>query len=339
MSTTKSKIAFKCTSILPVVDDAKFKGPGPPDECPHTLAHRNLTGKSSNQSNSHDTTATMITTTCSACHSGVSLTNCSSTEESEREFDLSLSSPIACACVDCVVTSANLTTFCTSSPTANTLQSSLFATDCFSPSPSPQPPTSAMAHEDHKHAFKFFNSNSSTSNSYCSFTPNASSCAISASTSADSTANGSGAVATAAAFGAETNNFYCSTSAPTSSLIGNSFRLHHKLLSSQPHKEQKQQPIYHHPHQQLLQHQQPHQHQYNNVNINNNNTFSVNNNRLSHANHQDSMAHHQHQQTQKKIRSSTSDVSDTFDWWFHKHRRSSKKNRYNTQRYHLQIPF
>ncbi|XP_058986838.1 V-type proton ATPase subunit C isoform X2 [Musca domestica] len=83
--------------------------PGPPDDCctttthatttPSTTIHSDLTGKSSNLSNSHDTTTTTTTTTsCSVCPSG-SCMNFSSNEESDRDFDiLSTASPPTCPC-------------------------------------------------------------------------------------------------------------------------------------------------------------------------------------------------------------------------------------------------
>ncbi|XP_073844592.1 V-type proton ATPase subunit Vha44 isoform X1 [Musca autumnalis] len=83
--------------------------PGPPDDCctttthattTHSTAiHSDLTGKSSNLSNSHDTTTTTTTTTsCSVCPSGSCL-NFSSNEETEGDFDmLSSASPPTCQC-------------------------------------------------------------------------------------------------------------------------------------------------------------------------------------------------------------------------------------------------
>lgn len=80
----------------------------------NATVHSELTGKSSNLSNSRDTT----TTTCSACPSGSCL-NFSSTEESERDYDL-LSSSVSPVC-NCDCECATQTAITTTSPTITTL--------------------------------------------------------------------------------------------------------------------------------------------------------------------------------------------------------------------------
>ncbi|KAM7345371.1 V-type proton ATPase subunit Vha44 isoform 2-T3 [Cochliomyia hominivorax] len=131
--------------------------PGPPDDCTihnNTTTHSVLTAKSSNLSNSRDTT----TTTCSACPSGSCL-NFSSTEESERDYDL-LSSSVSPVCncdCECATQMANATT----SPTMTTLNA------CSSSTTSSSTKSASNAGVDvdhHHHHHKHFSFSSSLAN-------------------------------------------------------------------------------------------------------------------------------------------------------------------------------
>ncbi|XP_037948271.1 V-type proton ATPase subunit C isoform X2 [Teleopsis dalmanni] len=217
--------------------------PDPPDE--NINSHAELTGKASNLSNSRDTT----TTTCSTCHSGASLINFSSNDESDREFDL-LSSPACCICDDCA---PGTSTSASASASASATATTLLVDECYSHT-------------------------SSALNAPCTLS-----------------------VDVVPHVAADNSNSYCSTSAPSTGII-NALRSSCKInLKS---------------------------------NSNNNNTCNINNNRLglntnsnvSHVHYSNEDSGASASSSQLKSSNSTSDISDTFDWWFHKPKRNSKKS-------------
>ncbi|XP_053966012.1 V-type proton ATPase subunit C isoform X2 [Anastrepha ludens] len=316
--------------------------PGPPDD--NTHAHSELTGKASNLSNSRDTT----TTTCSACHTG-SLNNCSSSEASaasasEREFDLCASSPV-CACDECaasanvsasVSASASGVSACASaSATATTLE----ADECY-------PFTSSSLNVPTCHApvtaSASANAYACTSAADCAsansaVTNNASYCSTSAPTTLAADERRIATTSKIINSFSNNNNNTCSINnnnrlGLTISCSGaNILQLHHQSQTQQQqqqhhHQQHHHEPLhlqhpllqqhhhYHHHHQPQQQHQLHHHH---------------------HHHHQHHHPHHQsplsdggegHEQQNLKGSNSTSDLSDTFDWWFHRHKRNSKKS-------------
>ncbi|XP_065367839.1 V-type proton ATPase subunit C isoform X2 [Calliphora vicina] len=364
--------------------------PGPPDDCTihnNTITtHSELTGKSSNLSNSRDTT----TTSCSACPSGSCL-NFSSTEESERDYDL-LSSSVSPVC-NCDCECATQTTNAITSPTLTTLNACSSTSSTAGAADEPQHfsfsssianlklHTSSSSYNHHQRPSQLLqlqNHFSASLNNAAS----TSSCFIS---SAISSAN-------VCATGPATANssYLCSTSAPTSGVANNSLASRrqsiNKLLTttqnnntcslnnnsnsttttafcgfknktsltSPPPPPPSSTTHHHHsfssssrglaglfcssnsrstskndvnespssPHHNLQQQQQQHiqqQHHHNTTT-----------NQHHHHHHHQQQHHHSHhnndnQHKPMKSSDSLSDVSDTFEWWFQRHKRNSTK--------------
>ncbi|XP_049308746.1 V-type proton ATPase subunit C isoform X3 [Bactrocera dorsalis] len=334
--------------------------PGPPDDNTHAHSHSELTGKASNLSNSRDTTTTTTTTTCSACHTG-SLNNCSSSEASaasasEREFDLCASSPV-CACDECAasanvsasVSASGVSACASASATATTLE----ADECY-------PFTSSSLNVPTCHASSVIASASANAYAYACTSAadyasaavvanNASYCSTSAPTTmvADERRHAAATTTTSTTTASKFINSFSSSSnnnnnntcninnnnrlGLTISCSGaNMLQLHQTHQQHHHHHHQQQQPQHHEP--LHLQHpllQQHHHHQHHSHHQQQ---------QLHHHHHQHQSHHHQHQsplsdggegheQQNLKGSNSTSDLSDTFDWWFHRHKRNSKKSR------------
>lgn len=330
-----------------------LKGPGPPDDSTtqHVVTntnvthHLDLTDKTSSLSNSHDTT----TTTCSACPSGSCL-NFSSTEESERDYELSSVSSPLCNC-GCDCTSANIGNTSATSPTAaenvnssvtnESLSLSSFASVANLKTNYSAFMSGSRQHHHHQH---YVSSPSATST--CNISSAISS--VNACATGPATTNSSYLCSTSAPTGASLatrslarklvtsthNNNTCSinnnsTSTTTTTLCSlanksppphtnssssrgfvgffcsNNSRSTSKTDINDAHHHQQQQQQHHGRLQQQRQHH-PHSH---------------------HHEHSDSL-----HQKQLRDSDSLSDVSDTFEWWFQKHKRNSiKKHRYIKQ--------
>lgn len=351
-------------------------GPGPPDDCTtthvttsnnSTTTHSDLTGKSSNLSNSHDTATT--TTSCSMCPSGSCL-NFSSTDETDHDFDLSSVSPVCHCDFDCgehFASSSLTATSPTTAPNDNncTLSSSNSVMNLRTISS-----TNFLQHAlpRHRHyissPFKETMSPPSTYN-ISSIITSANSCATGPVTSTNS-------------------SYLCSTSAPTGATSLNTRSMLNKITSTHNNNTcsinnnststttttlcslaNKTPPPHnnsgssrglagffssnnirstsktdvsecHHPQQQLQQ-QQPNLQQKLQKQ-----QYQRHHNHHCHHHHHNNQNHHQehfdnNQHKQLKSSDSLSDVSDTFEWWFQRHKRNSaKKSRYILQ---IQQPF
>lgn len=357
-------------------------GPGPPDDCTtthvnvttsnSTNTHSDLTGKSSNLSNSHDTATT--TTSCSMCPSGSCL-NFSSTDETDHDFDLSSVSPVCHCDFDCgehFASSSLTATSPTTAPNDNncTLSSSNSVMNLRTMSSS----TNFLQHAlpRHRHyissPFKETMSSPSTCN-ISSIITSANSCATGPVTSTNS-------------------SYLCSTSAPTGATGLNTRSILNKITSthnnntcsinnnststtttttlcSLANKTPPPPPHHnsgsssrglagffcsnnirstsktdvsecHHPQQQLQQQQQPNLQQ----KLQKQQYQRHHNHHCHHDHHHHNNQNHpqehfdNNQHKQLKSSDSLSDVSDTFEWWFQRHKRNSAKK----SRYILQIP-
>uniref|UniRef100_A0A1I8Q3M3 Uncharacterized protein n=1 Tax=Stomoxys calcitrans TaxID=35570 RepID=A0A1I8Q3M3_STOCA len=344
-----------------------------------STTHSDLTGKSSNLSNSHET-ATTITTSCSVCPSGSCL-NFSSTEESDRDFDAASVSPMCHCDFDCGDNLATASLTATSPTTvANdncTLSSSNSVMNLRTISPFPHANTTNSRHQRHHHMLPSpFMRGATTSASSC----NIASAITSANTCATgpATANSTYLCSTSAPTGASLttrsllhritsshNNNTCSinnnsTSTTTTTLCSlanktppasasahnNSitsrggfagfFSSNHSRCTSKTDVNechQQQQQTRQKPQQLQLQQQHNHlsqQHHHHQHNQNQRHHHHHNHHQQHHHNHPND---HNHQPEhfdnneckQLKSSDSLSDVSDTFEWWFQRHKRNSTK--------------
>ncbi|KAI8118094.1 V-type proton ATPase subunit C [Lucilia cuprina] len=380
--------------------------PGPPDECTINThnntttttisTHSELTGKSSNLSNSRDTT----TTSCSACPSGSCL-NFSSNEESERDYDLLTSSmsPVCNCDCECATQTANATT----SPTLNTLNAACSPTPSLSAASACNAAvdveqqhfsfsssianlrlhTSSSSYNHHQRPSQFLHQQ----NHFSSLLNNAAAAACSSSTSCFISSAISSANVCATGPATANSSYLCSTSAPTSASANNSLAArrqsiskllntthnnntcsinnnststtttslcgfkNNSLLTSPPsatqhqqHQQQQQQHSFSSssrgfvglfcnsrsaskndvnespssPHHNLP--QRLHQH---------NTTTNQQHHHHHHQQHHQQQPHHYYDDNNQhkplKSSDSLSDVSDTFEWWFQKHKRNSTK--------------
>nr|XP_036225967.1 V-type proton ATPase subunit C isoform X1 [Bactrocera oleae]XP_036225968.1 V-type proton ATPase subunit C isoform X1 [Bactrocera oleae] len=333
--------------------------PGPPDD--NTHAHTELTGKASNLSNSRDTTTT--TTTCSACHTG-SLNNCSSSEASaasasEREFDLCASSPV-CACDECAasanvsasVSASGVSACASASATATTLE----ADECY-------PFTSSSLNVPTCHASVIASATASASaNAYAYACTSAADCASAAvvannasycSTSAPTTMvadeRRNAATTTSTTTASKFFNSFSSNNNNNTCNINNNNRLGLTISCSGANMLQLHQSQQHHPHQQHHHHQQQQHHEPLHLQH-----PLLQQHHHHHHHHQQQQLHHHHhhhhhhqsplsdggeghEQQNLKGSNSTSDLSDTFDWWFHRHKRNSKKSSSRSSTFQLNI--
>ncbi|XP_067632393.1 V-type proton ATPase subunit C isoform X2 [Eurosta solidaginis] len=341
--------------------------PGPPDDHTPHAHHSELTGKASNLSYSRDTT----TTTCSACHTG-SLNNCSSSEASaasasERDYDLCASSPL-CACDECAASANNVSASVSASgvsacASASATATTLEADECypFNSSSLNVPTTTSTCH-----ASVIASATAITSdNAYDAYTP-ATDCASEnavVTNNASSSYCSTSAPTTTSKINSFSHHHHHNNN--TSSINHNNRlgltiscsganilqlqqdRYHHHYQQQQEQQQQQHQLLYHHQHHQpqhheplhlqhpLLQQHHHHHHQ-----------------RHHHYNlQQQQQQHHLHQHQQSPLSDggdvpdqqnlkgsdSTSDLSDTFDWWFHRHKRNSKKSSNRSSTYQINI--
>ncbi|XP_075169754.1 V-type proton ATPase subunit Vha44 isoform X1 [Haematobia irritans] len=380
--------------------------PGPPDDdCPTTTTHANtnsttthsgLTGKSSNLSNSHETATT--TTSCSVCPSGSCL-NCSSNDETDRDYDTTSVSPMCHCDFECDEENLASTSLGATSPTtiANdncTISSSNSTMNLRTISPA----AGTSKSRPHRHHFVLpgaFRGIASSSSSTCNIATAitaANSCATGpatanssylCSTSAPTSGGGGVSLTTRSLLNRITsshNNNTCSinnnsTSTTTTTLcsLANktppaSATIHnssgsssrggfagffsgniHSRSASKPdvneshHNQQKQEQLLSSTPPQKPQHlqlqqqhnnfsrqQQQNQHHYQNLN-HQQQRHHHNHHHQHHHDHNNHLHHHQqdhfdnNESKHLKSSDSLSDVSDTFEWWFQRHKRNSTK--------------